>query len=142
MDNRTTTDQKEKRIAVRTAVKAWRYIHDITSTDAGNLDRKALEDGSRQYTYRLMFHEWERYASVFSALGITGENHSRVGLLGSTSVEAIFTIYGLNMTGAEVSLVPAYSALFTKKIMETIRSENLTDFIVTDDFAQGGLVHD
>ena len=48
MDNRTTTDQKEKRIAVRTAVKAWRYIHDITSTDAGNLDRKALEDGSGQ----------------------------------------------------------------------------------------------
>ena len=46
------------------------------------------------------------------------------------------------MTGAEVSLVPAYSALFTKKITETIRSEKLTDVIVTDDFAQGGLVHD
>ena len=142
MDNPITKDQKEKRISVRYTGKAWRYIQDVTGTDAGNLDRKALEDGSRQYTYRLMFHEWERYASVFSALGITGEKHSRVGLLGSTSAETIFTIYGLNMTGAEVSLVPAYSALFTKKIMETIRSENLTDFIVTDDFAQGGLVHD
>ena len=101
-----------------------------------------MEDGSREYTYGLMFHEWERYASVFSALNITGENHSRAGLLGSTSAEAIFAIYGLNMTGAEVSLVPAYSALFTKKITETIRKEKLTDFIVTDDFAQGGLVHD
>ena len=142
MDNRMITDQKETRTSVRHTGKAWRYIHDITNANAGNLNRKALEDGSRQYTYGLMFHEWERYASVFSALGITGENHSRVGLLGSTSVEAIFTIYGLNMTGAEVSLVPAYSALFTKKITETIRTEKLTDFIVTDDFAQGGLVHD
>ena len=140
MDNRVTIHQKE--IRIRHAGKAWRYIHDVTGANAGNLNRKALEDGSRQYTYGLMFHEWERYASVFSALGITGENHSRAGLLGSTSAEAIFTIYGLNMTGAEVSLVPAYSALFTKKITETIRSEKLTDVIVTDDFAQGGLVHD
>ena len=84
MENRITTDQKETRFSIRHTGKAWRYIQDVTGTDAGNLDRKALEDGSRQYTYRLMFHEWERYASVFSALGITGEKHSRVGLLGST----------------------------------------------------------
>ena len=99
MDNRMTTDQKEIRTSVRHTGKAWRYIHDVTNTNAGNLNRKALVDGSRQYTYGLMFHEWERYASVFSALGITGENHSRVGLLGSTSAETVFTIYGLIYPG-------------------------------------------
>ena len=46
------------------------------------------------------------------------------------------------MVGADVSIVPAYSALFTKKITETIRSEKLTDFIITDDFAQGNLIND
>ena len=135
-------EQAEIRNSIRHNRKAWKYIQDITNAGAENLNRKALEDGSRQYTYGLMFHEWERYASVFSALNITGANHSRVGLLGSISAEAIFTIYGLNMVGAEVSLVPAYSALFTKKITETILNEKLTDFIVTDDFAQGSLIND
>ena len=44
------------------------------------------------------------------------------------------------MVGADVSIIPAYSALFTKKITESIRSEKLTDFIITDDFAQGNLI--
>ena len=122
--------------------KAWKFIRDVTNTSVSNLGKTAVEDGARSYTYGLMFREWERYASVFSALGMTGENRSRVGLLGSTSAEAIFAFYGLNMVGAGVSLVPAYSALFTHKITETIRSEKLTDFIITDDFAQANLIQE
>ena len=134
--------QTELRNSIPRSQKAWKYIRDVTNTDIGNLNRPAIEDGTEKYTYGRMFREWERYASVFSALGMTGENHARVGLLGSTSAEAIFTVYGLNMVGADVSLVPAYSALFTKKITETIRSERLTDFIITDDFAQANLIND
>ena len=142
MSNNPFDAQAESRKRIRQSQKAWKYIRDVTNTYIGNLNRTALKDGSRSYTFGLMFREWERYASVFSALGMTGENHARVGLLGSTGAEAVFTIYGLNMVGADVSLVPAYSALFTKKITETIRSEKLTDFIVTDDFAQANLIND
>lgn len=87
-----------------------------------------------------MFREWDRYASVFSALGMTGQRQARVGILGSTCAEVIFSFYGLNMVGAEVSVVPAYSALTPRKVMRTIRGERLTDFIVTDDFAQANLI--
>lgn len=127
---------------IRQSQKAWKYIRDVTNTDVGNLNRIAIEDGARKYTYGLMFREWERYASVFSALGMTAENRSRVGILGSTSAEVIFAFYGLNMVGADVSLVPSYSSLTPRKVIETIRSEKLTDFIVTDDFAQANLIQE
>lgn len=142
MRNSSIAEQIEIRKTIRPGQKAWKYIRDVINTDLGNLGRIAIEDGARKYTYGLMFREWERYASVFSALGMTGEKHARVGLLGSTSAEAVFAVYGLNMVGAEVSLVPAYSALFTKRITETICSEKLTDFIITDDFAQANLINE
>jgi hypothetical protein len=34
------------------------------------------------------------------------------------------------MVGADVSLVPSYSALIPRKVIETIRNEKLTDFII------------
>lgn len=142
MENNSNAAQTEKRKRVRQSQKAWKYIRDVNNTEIADLRRTALMDGGRTYTYGLMFREWERYASVFSALGMTGEKGARVGLLGSTSAPAVFAIYGLNMVGADVSLVPGYSALFTKKITETIRSERLTDFIITDDFAQANLIGD
>lgn len=140
MEPITAQTELRKRIPVRQ--KAWKYIRDVTNTEIGNLNRTAIEDGSGKYTYGLMFREWERYASVFSALGMTGKNRARVGLLGSTGAQVLFAIYGLNTVGADVSIVPAYSAMFTNKITETIRSEKLTDFILTDDFAQAGLINE
>lgn len=77
---------------------------------------------------------------MFSALEMTGENRSRVGLLGSTCAEVTFAFYGLNMVGAVVSVIPAYSAFIPSKIMQTVRGEKLTDLIITDDFAQINLV--
>ena len=141
MEKNRNAAQTELRKRVRQSQKAWKYIRDVNNTEIADLSAAALIDGGRTYTYGLMFREWERYASVFSALGMTGEKRARVGLLGTTSAEAVFAIYGLNMVGADVSLVPAYSALFTKKITETIRSERLTDFIITDDFAQANLIN-
>ena len=142
MNNLSMYEAMTDRRAVTTDQKAWKFIRDVNSMSSDILNRVAIEDGSRGYTYEGMFREWERYASVFSALGMTGAGRSRVGLLGSTCTETIFAVYGLNMVGADVSLVPAYSSLFPSNIINAIRSEKLTDFIVTDDFAQPNLVNE
>ena len=131
-----------KRRNISRAQKAWKFLRDVNSVSLSDLSRIAVKDGSREYTYGLMFREWDRYASVFSALGITGENHSRVGILGSTCAEVIFSFYALNMTGADVSVIPTYSSLTPKKIIHTIGSEHLTEFIITDDFARANLINE
>ena len=97
-------------------------------------------DGAERYTYGDMFRAWERYAAVFSALNMTGDNHARVGILGSPSAEVIFAFYGLNMVGAEVSLISVSCAFNHRQILQTIQNEKLTDFILTDDFAQPDLI--
>ena len=43
-----------------------------------DLAKVAIEDGATSYTYGIMFREWDRYASVFSALGMTGQRQERV----------------------------------------------------------------
>ena len=117
--------------------KAWSFIRQRAGS---YIQKKSVTDGVAEYTYEKMFACWEKYAAVFSALGMTGENRSRVGLLGSTSAEAIFAFYGLNMVGAEVSLLATFLAFGHKKIIQTIKTEQLTDIILTDDFAQPGLI--
>ena len=130
MDNTRFTAERKN---ISRSQKAWKFIRDVNDIALRDLRKVAVRDGSREYTYGLMFREWDRYASVFSSLKMTGENSARVGILGSTCAEVIFSFYGLNMVGADVSVIPAYSSLTPKKILNTIRSENLTDFIVTDD---------
>ena len=97
MDRQTMSAATAAKQRIRLDQKLWKYIRDANSASVADLRKTAIADGKRTYTYGLMFREWERYASVFSALGMTGENRSRVGLLGSTSAEAIFAFYGLNM---------------------------------------------
>ncbi|MBQ8965689.1 AMP-binding protein [Ruminococcus sp.] len=117
--------------------KAYSFIKERNSQ---NLHKTALKDGLAEYSYSDMFKKWEEYAAVFSALGITGKNKARAGLLGSTSAEAIFAFYGLNMVGAEVSLLGTFYAFSHKKLMTSIQQEKLTDIILTDDFAQPALI--
>ena len=57
--------------------KAWKYIQDLSNLNAEDLDKIAVIDGNRKYTYKRMFREWERYAAVFSALNMTEEQNSR-----------------------------------------------------------------
>jgi len=125
----------------RLGQKAWKYLYTESLADSRKLNRIALRDGLRDYTYGSMFHQWERYAAVFSALGMTEEKHARVGILGSTCAEVIFSVYALNMTGAEVSVMATYSALNPDRVLKTIREEKLTDFIFTDDIAQANLLN-
>ena len=142
MDDTADRGRIAARKRIRQLQKAWKYIRDVNNTSLSDLSRIAVYDGKKKYTYGLMFREWERYASVFTALGMTGEKSSRTGLLGSTCAETIFSFYALDMTGAEVSVIPAYSAFTPGRIMQTIRSEKLTDFIITDDFAQQNLIYE
>ena len=120
--------------------KAWKYIRDVCNAGDGDLDKLAIIDGNRKYTYKRMFREWDRYASVFTALNMTEEQNARVGVLGSTCAEVIFSFYGLNMVGAQCSIVASWKAFNFAQIEETIRQERLTDFIVTDDIAQPDLI--
>ena len=117
--------------------KLWCFIKEVNGSST---DKTAIVDGNAKYTYGEMFALWGKYATVFSALGITAKNSSRVGLLGSTSAEAIFVFYGLNMVGAQVSLLPTFAAFSRNRILSTIQTEKLTDIILTDDFTQPALI--
>lgn len=120
--------------------KAWSFIRQLNEAAGTKPDRIALEDGARQISYRDMYRHRERYAAVFTSLGMTEKEKARVGLLGATAVETVLAFYGLDMVGAGISIIPSYSAFSPAKILRVIEEEHLTDIIITDDFAQANLV--
>lgn len=142
MQKKSTETLQSAGLQIDQNQKAWKFILDANSQDKKQLNHAAITDGNKIYTYRLMFRQWDRYASVFSALGMTGENHARVGVLGSASAETIFAMYALNMVDAEVSFIAPYSTFRPQRLKHTIKEENLTDFIITDDFAMPDLIGD
>ena len=113
----------------------WSFIKEMNSVSDERLDSVAITDGYRQYTYRQMFRTWERYAEAFSGFGLTGENRSRVGIVGVTISETIFALYGLNMTGASVSLIYHLDLYDEKQIYSMIEREKITDLIISELFA-------
>ena len=113
----------------------WSFIKEMNSVTEERLDSVALTDGYRQYTYRQMFRAWERYAEAFSGLGLTGENGSRVGLISVPLSETIFALYGLNMTGASISLIYHLDLYDEKQIYSMIEREKITDLIISEVFA-------
>ncbi len=110
----------------------WSYIIEKNSCDPEKLLKTAIIDCSREYTYKQMFAEWERYAQVFSALNITEENNSRVGIAGTISAEPLFAFYGLNMTGACVSMLSYPDFLPSGEWKTMVEKEKLTDLIISD----------
>ena len=141
MDTENNTSRITEMEQIPAAQKAWRFIRTCNSLHSTDLNRIAITDGTAEYTYGMMFRQWERYASVFSALGMTAGQHARVGLMGSIGAEVSFAAYGLNMVGAEVSVVAGYKAMKPGAMLQVIRDEHLTDFILTDDFAQPPLLN-
>ena len=110
----------------------WKYIKERNTVSPAQLCRTALIDCTREYTYGQMFVEWEHYARVFSALGMTGENNSRVGIAGSISAEPLFAFYGLNMTGATVSMLSYPDFLPSGQWKTMVEKEKLTDLVLSD----------
>lgn len=113
----------------------WSCIRQLNSYSEEQLDSVAIRDGYRTYTYRQMFRYWERYAEAFSGLGLTGGNNSRVALISTPITESIFAFYGLNMTGASVSLIYHFDLYDEKQISSMIEREKITDIIVSELFA-------
>ena len=112
--------------------KAWKFIKELNSYSEKRLDSVAIVDGKREYTFRQMFRKWERYAKVFSALGICESNHSRVGMGGCPSVETVSSMYALNMTGTSVSFIHALDINDMEKLRMMVEQENITDIILPD----------
>ena len=112
--------------------KVWKFIRELNSCSKERLDSAAVIDGGREYTYRQMFRRWERYAEVFSALGMTGKNHSRVAIRSVPAAETIFAMFGLNMTGASVSLGLQRGANRIARLRGMKENENITDVILPD----------
>lgn len=127
---------------VKKEQKAWKYLRNLYGQDGSELNKLAIIDGDIQYTYAQVFREWERYAAVFTALDMTEEQSARVGVLGSPYPEVFFASYGLNMVGAQVSLIASWASFSVGKLEESIRQEKLTDFIITDEIAQPDLVNE
>lgn len=109
----------------------WKYIR-RRNADPARLGRTAVIDCTRQYSYAQMFGEWERYARVFSALGMTEENAARVGIAGTISAEPLFAFYGLNMTGASVSMLSYPDFVPGGQWRTMVEREHLTDLVLSD----------
>ena len=113
----------------------WSFIKELNSYSAERLDSVAIRDGYRTYTYRQMFRYWEKYAEAFSGINLTGKNHSRVALIGTPLTQTIFAFYGLNMTGASVSLIYPFDLFDEKQINSMIEREHITDLLVSELYA-------
>lgn len=120
--------------------KCWQYIKELNGTDPEHLSLAALTDCRRDYTYLQMYDMWDSYARVFSALGITGKNHSRAGMTGTPSAETSFAFFGLNMTGASVSMLMLSDEKRFENLREVVRKEHITDLILTDHEADAHLI--
>ena len=112
--------------------KVWQAISDRITFDPRQMARTAVIDGGREITYREMFAQWQRYAAVFTALGITDENRSRVALGGTISAEPLFAFYALNRVGAQVSMFSYPDFVPGGRWEAMVRNERITDLILSD----------
>ena len=113
----------------------WSFVRELNSYSEERLESVAIRDGYRQYTYRQMFRYWERYAEAFSAVQISGKKHSRAAIIGTPLTETVFAFYGLNMTGASVSLIYPFDLFDEKQIGSMIEREGITDLVISELYA-------
>ena len=112
--------------------KVWQYVKQRASVEPERLYAPAIMDCSRTYTYEQMFEQWDRYARVFSALDMTGTKKARVAIVGSVSAEPLFAYYGLNMTGAQVSMFSYPDLLPGGRWKTMVEKEHITDMVISD----------
>ena len=141
MTSKATKNNKEKEFRKRLESgeiadqACWSFIKEMNSVSEERLDSVAITDGYRQYTYRQMFRSWERYAEAFSGLGLNAENKSRVAIISVPLPETFFALYGLNMTGATVSVIYHLDLYDEKQIYSMIEREKITDLVISEIFA-------
>ena len=108
------------------------YVKACADCDPARSGEPAIIDGTRSYTYEELFKEWDRYARAFSALGMTAESGSRVAIGGAIAAEPLFCFYGLNMTGAVVSMFSYPDFLPGGRWKQMVEREKITDLILSD----------
>ena len=122
----------------------WRYVKEMTLSKPETARHTALIDCARTYSYEQMYAAWESYARVFTALGMTGKEGARVAIAGTISAEPLFAFYGLNMTGAEVSMFSYPDFLPEGDWISMARHEHITDLVLSDSLVTpltwGGIV--
>lgn len=112
--------------------KIWQYVKARSSVEPDRMYAPAIMDCSRTYTYAQMFDQWDRYARVFTGLGITCAKKSRAAIIGSISAEPLFAYYGLNMTGVPVSMFSYPDLLPGGRWKIMLEKEHITDVIISD----------
>ena len=110
----------------------WSYVRERADADPDRMSTPAIIDCAGTYTYAQMFDLWDRYARVFSALGMTEANHTRAGIAGAITAEPLFSFYALNMTGAEASMLSYPDFLPGGRWKTMVEKEHITDLILTD----------
>ena len=115
--------------------RCWKFIKEMNSFSEERLDTAALINGKREFTYRQLFRQWDRYAEVFFAMKIMEKNNSRVAMYGNVSAECIIAFYALNMNGVPVSMLPVEETYDEERWMEMIRKEEITDLIIAEVYA-------
>ncbi len=123
-----------KRMRSGAIVKQTTYdlLREMTGFSPSILNKTALIDCTREYTYKQMFDESDRYAAVFTALEMTQANNSRVALAGVISAEPLIAFLGLNAIGATVSMF-SYPDFLPGGLWKTmIEKEKITDLVLSD----------
>ena len=125
---------------ILTDQKAWQFIR-AQNEDDRHLDAVAIADVDRDYTYRQLFRWQERYAEVFSALGITEANGSRVGVVCSLSASSIFAFFALNMLGVSMSAISCDDIVVPRWILKAVEVEGITDLVLPDSLVRPDTLH-
>ena len=131
---------KRNSINSSTNKKCWEYIRALNSESDERLDSVALSDGKQLYSYRRMLRRWQLYAEVFSALGLSEESGSRVGMTGTPAAETVIAFYGLNMTGASVSMVHLSDLKDPARWARMVKEEGITDLVLADSLTDPDLL--
>ena len=113
----------------------WSFIRELNFYSEEQQESIAIRNGYRTYNYRQLVYQWERYASAFSGINLTGKNRSRVALIGTPLTETIFAFYGLNMTGASISLIYPFDLFDENQIYRMIQTEKITDLVISEYYA-------
>ena len=146
MDKEDTTNKTRTEERIRSGEinlqKSWAFIEELNSLCEERLDSVALIDCRRQYTYRQFFRHRNHFAEVFSALGITGSRHARLGILGAVAVEPILAFYGANMTGASVSMIHVQDTSDTDRFIQMMNTEEITDLLLCDQMCDPGFLRE
>ena len=117
---------KNKDLTIPTE-KSWKLIK---KRNQGREEKIAFSEDDRQLTYSEMFEDWDESAKVFSALGITRANNSRILTIMPNVAKTGTFDYSADMTGAVIDFIDPTTP--KEKVARYIKDENITDLIVSD----------